>query len=249
MTRRLLAMLIALVGTAAVVVVGLSTFAPEEDRATIVPPGPVRRVEVDVEVGRVAVVAGPADAVTVERTRRYLRGVPVAEETVADGVLRIHAECPRVITFGCAVDYRVAVPAGVAVKIRTGRGAVTVADIAGMVEVATTSGSVRLDHTHGPARVTTSGGNVDGVDLAAGFLDATTGAGRIRLSLEEPPGRLGLNSGAGDIAVALPAVAGGYRVDATTKSGNVKVDVEQNPGGNRAITAMSGGGNVRVSNR
>jgi len=246
MIRRLLATLIALVGTAGVVVLGLSTFASEGDRLTLTPPGVIRSVQVDVEVGRVTVVRAEGGAITVDRTRRFLRGAPPASETVVDGVLRLQAECPRVVTFGCGVDYRVQVPTGVSVRIRSERGAVSVADIDGMVEVDTLAGAVRLARTKGPVRVNTSAGDVDGVDLVAAFMDATTGAGRIRLSLAEPPGRIGLRSGAGNIDLALPAVEGGYRVDAEAGAGKVDVGVEQNSGGSRTVVARSGAGNIGV---
>ena len=249
MIRRLLAVLIALVGTAGVVVVALTTFFPEEDRTTFTPQGPIRTVDVDVEVGRIQVVAGPAGGAVVDRTRRYLRGAPAAEESLVEGVLRIRADCERFVTFGCEVDYRVQVPAGAAVRIRTERGSVSVEDIAGMVEVDAGAGGVRLARTRGPVRVNTSAGNVDAVDLAAEFLDATTGAGRIRMSLAEPAGRLGLRTGAGNIDVALPEVAGGYRVDADAGAGNVDVSVTNDPGGSRAVIARSGAGNIRIRPR
>lgn len=242
-------MLIALVGTAGVVAAALATWFPEEDRSTLTPPGPVRSVDVDVEVGRVMVVRGPADRAVVDRTRRYLRGEPVAQESVVDGVLRIRADCPRIITFGCQVDYRVEVPAGVSVRVRTDRGSVSVEDIAGMVEVDTKSGGVRLARTRGPVRVNTSAGNVDAADLVAEFLDATTGAGRIRMSLAEPAGRVGLRTGAGNIDLALPPVDGGYRVDANAGAGDVDVTVVQNPGGSRAVIARSGAGNIEIRSR
>src|SRR5215210_5501596 len=104
MTRRLLATLIALIGTAAVVVFVLATFFPEEDRATIGVTEKVRRVEVDVESGRVDIVAGATDAVSVVRTRRYLREAPATEERVAEGVLGIRATCTSPVAFGCEVD-------------------------------------------------------------------------------------------------------------------------------------------------
>jgi len=103
-----------------------------------------------------------------------------------------------------------------------------------------------LDRTQGPVVVATSAGNVDGVDLAASYLDATTGAGRIRLSLTEPPGRLGLRTGAGNIEVAVPVAAGGYRVDADAGAGRVDVGVEQNEGSSRTLVARSGAGNIAI---
>lgn len=247
--RRVLATLIALVGTAAAVLFVLATFFPEEDQAAIPVTEPVRSVEVDVESGRVLVVAAATDAVNVNRTRRYLRGAPETEERVAQGVLQIRAECRQWVTFGCKVDYRIEVPGNVSVRVRVGDGPVSVEGIGGMVEVETGAGGVDLIRTQGPVKVTTSAGRVKGVDLTAEFLDATTGAGRISLSMAAPPGRLGLRTGAGNIDVGLPAVAGGYRVAAEADAGKVEVSVDQNAGGNRAIIANSGDGRIRIHPR
>lgn len=249
MTRRLLAMLIALVGTAGVVVVGLTELFPVEDRAILAQPGPIRTVAVDVEVGRVDVVAGQGDEARITRARRYLRGAPAVREELIGGVLRIEAECQRIFVLGCSVYYRLEVPAGVSVNVRTERGSVSVAGITGMVEVDAGAGSVRLTGTRGPVRVETSAGRVEGVDIAAEFLDATTGAGSIRLSFTDPSGRIGLKTGAGNIDLTLPAVPGGYRVAADAGAGDVQVTVDQNPGGNRAVTATTGGGNIRIRPR
>lgn len=246
MTRRLVAVLIALIGTAGVVAVGLSTFFPNEDRVTLTPPGPVRSVEVDLAVGRVTVVPAGTGAATVVRTRKYLMAAPSASETVDVDVLRIDAECPRIVPLGCAVDYRLEVPAGIPVRIRTGQGSVSVADVTGTVDVDTKAGGVRLAGTRGPVRVNTGAGDVDGVDIAVSYLDATTSAGRIRLSLAEPPGRLGLRTRAGSIDVALPAADGGYRVDADAGEGRVDVGFEQNEGGSRTVVARSDAGNIAV---
>jgi len=249
MTRRLLAVLITLVGTAGVVVAGLAMFFPMEDRSTFAPAGPVRVLELDVDAGRVEIVAGEGDTTTVTRTRRYFQGAPVVREGMVEGVFRLESECPRFIALRCRVDHRVEVPARVSVKVRTQRGSVSVAGVAGMVEVDTGAGNVRLTGTQGPFRVTTDAGMVDGDDLVAMFLDVTTGAGNIRLSFAEPAGRLGLRSGAGNIDVALPAAEGGYRVAADARAGEVDVTVEENPGGNRAVIATSTAGNIRVRTR
>ena len=248
MTRRLLMILIALVGTAGVVVAAFVLLLPENDRTTLAQPGPVRSLEVDVEVGRVEVVPGGDEAV-ITRTRHYLVGAPEARESLLNGVLRIEAECSGPIAAGCAVDYRVEVPAGVPVRIRTQRGAVSVTDMTGAVEIDAGAGDVRLTRTRGTVRVGTSAGDVVGVDLVAEFLDATTDAGRIRLSIADPPGRLGLKTGAGNIDVGLPAAPGGYRVATDAGAGRVDVTVEQNEGGSRTVMATTGAGNIRIHPR
>jgi hypothetical protein len=248
-SRRVLVALIVLVGTAGVVVAVLALLFPEKDKTTLAQPGPVHSLEVDVEVGRIQIVPGQSDGATITRTRRYLVGGPEAREALVDGVLRVNAECQSIITAGCAVDYRLEVPAGVPVRIRTKRGSVSVTDMTGMVEVDAGAGNVRLIRTRGPVKVGTSAGDVDGVDIAAQFLDATTSAGRIRLSIAEAPGRLGLKTGAGNIDVGLPTTPGGYRVATETGAGKADVTVEQNEGGSRAIIASTGAGNIRIHPR
>lgn len=249
MTRRLLLILIALVGTAGLVVAGLVLFFPEKDTTTLAQPGPIRSLEVDVEVGRVEVVPAGGDEATITRTRRYLVGAPKVSEGLREGVLRVEASCDGPITAGCAVDYRLEVPVGVPIRIRTESASVSVTDMAGMVEVDAGTGNVRLTRTRGPVKVGTSAGNVEGVDIAPQFLDATTDAGRIRLSIAEAPGRLGLKTRAGNIDVGLPAAPGGYRVATETGAGKVDVTVEQNEGGSRAILATTGAGNIRIHPR
>jgi hypothetical protein len=173
MTRKLLAVLVVLVGLAGVAVVGLSTFAARKDRTVSVRPGPIRSVEVDVESGRVEVVAGQGNEARVDRTRQYIWGAPQITETLANGALRLSARCRTFVAVGCEVDYRVEVPGAVAVRIRTERGSVEVANMTGMVEVETEAGGVRLLGTRGPVRASTSAGNIEGTDLVAGFVDAT----------------------------------------------------------------------------
>lgn len=249
MTRRLLATLIALIGTAGVVVAGLATFFPNEDRSTFEQAGPIGAVEIDVEAGRVELVAGEDSIAKVTRTRRYLQGAPLVREEMVGGVFRLEAECRRFVAAGCRVDHRVEVPPGVTVRVRSKRGSVSVTGVTGLVEVDAGAANVRLQGTRGPVRVDTSAGRVEGDDLIADYLDASTGAGSIRLTFTQPSGRLGLKSGAGNIDVALPGADGGYRVAAEAGAGDVDVTVEQNPGGNRAVIATSGAGNIRIRNR
>jgi DUF4097 and DUF4098 domain-containing protein YvlB len=108
---------------------------------------------------------------------------------------------------------------------------------------------VHLARTRGPVQVRTSAGSVDGVDVVASFLDATTDAGRIRLSLAEPADRVGLRTDGGSIDLALPPVPGGYRVATDAGAGKVEVSVAQDPGAGPAITAKTGAGNIRIRPR
>lgn len=246
MIRRLLLILIALVGLGGVFVLGLATFAGAEDRATFSQGGPIRQVEVDVEAGRIEIVAHQANEATVERTRRYIWGEPVVRETYADGVLRLHAECRRFIAAGCAVDYRLGLPVAAELRIRTRSGSISVEGMGALIDAETRAGEIRLVRTRGPVQAVTSAGDIEGTDIAARFVDATTDAGRIRLSLSEPSQRMGLETGAGRIDLALPPAGGGYRVTAETGAGEVDVRVAQEPTAARVITASSRAGSIRI---
>ncbi len=249
MTRKLLTILIVVVGMAGLIVAAVVTFARVEDRTVTTQPGPIRAVEIDVDTGRVEIRPGTANEAKVDRTRKYIRGAPAAQEAVVDGVLRVGSECRSWLTLGCSVDYVIEVPAAVPVRVRTDTGSVALVDMTGMVEVETGAGGIRLTRTKGPVRATTSAGNIDGVDLVAGFLDATTDAGRIRLSMAEPSARITLRTDAGNIDLSLPAASGGYRVTTETGAGRVDVDVPQDPTSARAVTATTGAGNIRIRAR
>ena len=249
MTRKAVALLIALVALAGAVVVAVVNFAVVEDRTVTTRPGPIRSVEIDVEAGRVEVRAAPANEAKVDLTRRYVVGAPEIKETFVDGVLRLEANCRTFIRVGCEVVYKLDLPAAVPVKIRSERASVVVADMVGMVEADTRAGGVSLSRTRGPLRLTTSAGDIDGSDLAAAFLDATTGAGRIRLSMAEPAQRVGLRTGAGNIDLALPRAEGGYRVETDTGAGKVEVSVANIPGAVRSVAARTGAGNINIHDR
>ena len=119
MSRKLLTVLIVVVGMAGAIVAAVATFAQVKERTVTSLPGPIRVVEIDVEAGRVEIRPGLVNEVKVDRTRRYLLGAPEAQETVVDGVLRVQVACESWLTLGCSVDYVVEVPAAVAVRVRT----------------------------------------------------------------------------------------------------------------------------------
>jgi len=247
--RRLLAVLIIVVGLAGVALAVLSDAVTTEDRGSTTHPGPIRAVEVDVDAGRVDVVGSADPEAKVDRVRHYLHGAPTISETVSEGVLRLRTDCPRFVALQCRVDVRVQVPVGAAVQVRTGNGDVSVDGMKNMVDVTTSSGAVRLTRDAGPVKVVTSAGSIDAVDLTSPSLDASTDAGRIRMSLAEPAARVDLRTHAGSIDLALPDAPGGYRVTTNKGAGKAKVTVAQDPTSPRAITARTGAGSIRIRPR
>jgi hypothetical protein len=249
--RALLAVLILAVGLAGAGVVWMARRGITVDRGTSTHSGPIARVEVQIDAGKVDVAAGPdgdADA-GVRRERHYLTAAPALTETFVDGVLRITGSCPRIVAIECAVDIRVDAPPATPVLVRSGRGAVSVTGMTGGVDVATSAGAVHLSGIGGPITARTSTGAIDGVDLAPTAVDATTSAGAIRLSLSQPAQRIDLASGDGAVDLALPGAEGGYRVTTTSRTGTVAVTVAQDPTSGRAVSARTGAGRITVHPR
>lgn len=248
-TRGLVALLVLVVALAGVGVAWFADHGATVDRGSSTHAGPVRGVDVEIDAGRVDVVAGPGVDAKVERTRHYLRGAPSLTESFVDGVVRVRGDCPRFVALACGVDIRVEVPAITPVRVQAGRGTVTVQGMTGAVDVGTSGGDVHLTGLAGTVKATTSAGSIDGADLNPTTLDAVTSAGDIRVSLTQPPGRIDLRTGAGGVDLALPEAPGGYRVMTNTRSGRVAVSVAQDPSSGRAVTARTGSGRITVHRR
>ena len=62
---------------------------------------------------------------TVEQTSEYLISEPEVERSVENGVLTLKSECGGLFLLDCTTDFRIEVPAGVAVKVKTDVGDVT----------------------------------------------------------------------------------------------------------------------------
>jgi hypothetical protein len=247
--RGLLAVLILIVGLAGAGVAWMARKGVTVDRGTSTHPGPIARVEVKIDAGRVDVAAGPDVNAGVRRERHYLNSAPALTETFVDGVLRITGTCPRVVAIECAVDIRVDAPPATPVLVRSGRGEVSVTGMTGGVDVATSAGGVHLRAIGGPITARTTAGALDGVDLSPTAVDATTSAGAIRLSLSQPAERIDLATGDGAVDLALPDAEAGYRVTTATRTGKVAVTVAQDPTSGRAVSARTGAGRITVHPR
>lgn len=245
--RRLLAAAILVVGALGLVVAGASRFGARERRLTSSPTDAITAVEVESQSGPVEVVGSAGGDVNVRRTERYLLGVPTVRQSLTDGVLRLHAQCPRVGRSTCEVRLVLDLPAAVSVRIRAQHGAVSVTGIGGTVDVATGTGAISLTRITGPVAARTATGAVDGVDLAPLFMDASTGSGAIRLSLAEPSARVDLGTRAGAIDVALPPER--YRVEARAGAGKADVSVEEEATSAYVVRATTVAGAVRIHPR
>ncbi len=241
--RRRLASAIVVVGMAGV----FTTVGARQTRTTFAVPDPITAVEVESEAGAVDVVVAGDRGTTIVQTARALLGGPTIEQSVVDGVLRLRASCPRLGAAVCQVDYRLELPPTLPVRVRTGRGDVSVEDMAGAVDVTSTEGSISLARTSGPVTARTSQGSVEGVDLAPPFLDASTRGGPISVSLAKPAGRVDVQSRSGSVDLALPADR--YRVETATGRGRPDIGVVVDATSGYVVRATTVAGGVRIRPR
>ena len=235
-----------LVVLAVVAAVGLALGLRRAERRTFTFPEPVRRVEVDLPAGAVALVAGDGP-VTVHRTIRWVLNRPTTSERVEEGVLRVEADWRGPRLPGGEVSYRVEVPATVDVRAWTGAGAIRAEGLAGDVDVRTQAGRVDLVNLGGHVRAITQAGQVRGTGLAARQVEAQSNAGTVSLAFEAPPDRVEARTNAGSVDLLVPDQR--YAVEAGSAAGRTQVELAGDPTAPRRLVAHSNAGQVRVRRR
>ena len=142
------------------------------------------------------------------------------------------------------VDYRIAVPAGLALTVRTGNGDVRLNNVNGRMNVVTTNGSITAEDLGGSLSAETLNGPVR-VDFAAvtGDVVISTTNGGIRLTIP-PSAKMNLEAS---------VVNGGINVDdafgVTSGEGpSQRLRVAINGGGSK-VSATSVNGSVRIRAR
>jgi hypothetical protein len=112
---------------------------------------------VAVHAGRIELVRSPDGRIQVTTTRRWSVWAPSTQHRQGGGVLTLTGDCPPLGTLGitrCAVDERVAVPAGTRVRVTASTGDLTATDLAAAsLEAHLTRGSISASFTRPPDRV------------------------------------------------------------------------------------------------
>jgi hypothetical protein len=123
--------------------------------------------------------------VTVDRS---FSGSPVdrPEENaeLEEGTLELDASCAGFFS-GCAADYEITVPAGVAVEIEADSADVEVAGVDAPVNVETSSGTIDLAGVTGDVEVSSSSGDLS-LDGIEGGVDADTETGSVTVAGNGP---------------------------------------------------------------
>lgn len=189
----------------------------------------VSALVVDHRIGSVSIVHG--NAVTVARTLRMSTGKSPTERTTEDGTtLHVGATCPASFNADvCSADYRITVPAAVAVTVEAGANAVTVDGISAQVDVTTDSGPLTLRGV-AAVRAVTESGRVSIQQSAPGRLDVRSDSGSMAIGLR-PGSPLTATASSGDIRITTPAAGGSFQVVARATSGRVSVHARQSASG------------------
>jgi hypothetical protein len=179
-----------------------------------------------------------ADAATVNVTAQQgTQAINVTEETrgatttkeVTGATAVLTSRCPSGVNFGdaCRVDYKVTLPASVAVDIE---GA---------------AGDISLNGPLVKATVKTNAARITGSGLGAGTFQATTDAGQVDLSFAAAPMSVQVKSTAGAVSVTVPG-ADKYNVSVDTTIGGQDITVDKDPASSHRIDVETTVGSVTV---
>jgi hypothetical protein len=170
-----------------------------------------------------------AQATSDEAARTLLQEARIQEDVTPTGVrvASVSTESGGFRSPRLKVDYRIAVPAGLALTFKT------------------ENGDVRLNNVNGRMNVATTNGGITAEDLA-GSLTAETLNGAVRVDLASIAGDVVVSTTNGGIRLTLPASAK-MNLDASVVNGRIIVDDEfGDPSGEgpteRFSAAINGGG-------
>jgi hypothetical protein len=178
--------------TAGAIALGVTASTSLNQEVTAQSVAGVREIVVDLDEGWVRLGAGAGPTVEVRTTRAWTPGYePVLDQRVVDGVLTLSSDCAD-FTVGCEVTREIAVPAGTAVRIRSGAGGVDAVDLdTPRFGVETADGPVTASFATAPesVRVSTVAGPVSlHVPQGAYRVDAAAVVGSVRVDVVDDPG-------------------------------------------------------------
>ncbi|MFC6084656.1 DUF4097 family beta strand repeat-containing protein [Sphaerisporangium aureirubrum] len=187
--------------------------------------GSVTALDVEAGSGAIVVVGSSRTGVRVTETLHWKGDRPAAAHPVDGGTLRLSYEC-KGDDWACGVDYRVEVPEGMRVRVKTGSGDITLRAIGGDLDAFTGSGEI------------------DANQLAGKRAIAETGSGDVELRFAGVPDDVQVSTGSGTGVVRVPS--GSYQVTANTGSGDRTVDVSTDDVSPHRIVVKTGSGDAKV---
>jgi len=133
-----------------------------------------------------------------------------------------------------------------AVSVETDTGPIELADVAGTVSARSHDGGIHMDRIAGQVTAETDTGPIEGSGLSGARTTARSSDGGIRLRCATAQD-VEATTVTGPIEVAVPQLAGGYKVQTETSTGPTKVNIATNPAGTRSLVLRSQDGGIMVN--
>ncbi len=213
-----------------------------------VPADGLTTLEVDIESGRVEVIGVEAPTIRVEGTITSGLVDTRHSERVDGDRLVVHSSCKGgPASNWCEVDYRIEVPADMAVHVDGDNSAVTVRDLRGVVDARTTNSRIQAEALTGDVSLTTSNDDIVATSLGSERTRLTTSNARVRAEFAAAPKTVEIRSSNDDVDVVVPDTSAAYAVDLRTSNGNQRADVRTDPSSPRTIRVHTSNADVRVA--
>jgi hypothetical protein len=194
-------------------------------------------------VGNVNVAAGGAGEVSVTARLSFRGKAPALTRRESGGTLTLDSSCPATET--CGVDYRIRVPAAMAVNVSVSAGGIHLAGLTGQVTADASTGAIRLGPLSGPVAITDHAGTITGGPLSSPQATFSSNAGTIDVTFSAAPSVLTAAVTVGSVRVRLPGSLA-YAVDAHSSVGSTSVTVPLAPASPHVITARVKTGSITI---
>jgi len=223
-TVTLLAAAPLLAGCGALGKIGAGTHNPPASVFTV--SARVTAVVVNGGSGSIDVTGSSRSSVSVSQQMSYSGKPPTPAHVLRGTTLTLSYTCPAELS--CGVSYTVAVPAGVAVTVATGTGAVTLTSLAGTV-------NARAD-----------AGLITAIDMRSAVASFKSSAGGVLATFAAAPRSLTATTNVGPITLTVPGTVA-YQLSTHTVVGTSIITVRRDSGSAHSISASSDLGSISVS--
>ncbi|MGW2812350.1 DUF4097 family beta strand repeat-containing protein [Streptomyces sp. NPDC001415] len=212
-------------------------------------PHAVSAVELDAGSAQITVMTGAAGQVTMNGSLTWSMKRPKIERTWDGDTLKVRTRCDGFVDEflqNCQVDLKLAVPAGVSLKVKSGSGPIKVRDLTGPVDVQGGSGSMKLHGLKGTVKAKVGSGEIKADQLSSSEADLRSGSGTVDAEFTAAPWRVKASAGSGSVSVTVPQGAR-YRVAGGSRSGGRSIQKElSDANSDRVLDVSSGSGSVTV---
>ncbi|HST82272.1 MAG TPA: DUF4097 family beta strand repeat-containing protein [Kineosporiaceae bacterium] len=213
-------------------------------------PDRVSRVQVTGETGDVWVrTDSAAQGATVLSYGRSAFRTTTHSERVIDGVLQVTGSCRgggAALLDQCSINFKITVPPGTAVTVRTTTGEIAVTGTSAPVTAQSNTGDIHVWKASGPIQLITDIGDINGELLSSGVASGRSNTGDVRLNFTAAPDQITANTDIGDIRIQVPDDATKYRVTADVNLGERQIKVPTDAASPRVADLSTATGDIRM---